>query len=384
MDSKGFFVSYFFICMKVAHFIDNTVSVGGAEVLVIELCRNLKRYHIDTEVLHFGHPWLERKCNEYQISSVVLPGHRYYKSIKTIPFFTIGFQKYLKKSNIDILHSHLLDSITGACFGAFLSHTPHIGTLHDIHTLEEQPAKLWLLQIAASLGTKLITVSKNMEDFIQKHVIFFKGAYKTIYNGVDTDKFISPTNYSNGLRKSLTITDKDFVFICVGRLAEIKGHEVLIEAFSKLNFKENVKLIIVGDGPRRDFIRDQISFFNLDGNVKMLGLRQDIPDLLNISDCFVLSSHSEGLSYSIIEAMATGLPVVATDVGGNYELVKNNKTGYLVPPNNPSAMAEKLNIILGDEMRRKKMAETARTIVCKKFSMDSMIKKYKTVYEEVV
>lgn len=369
--------------MKVAHFIDNTVSVGGAEVLVIELCRNLKRYHIDTEVLHFSHPWLERKCDEYQISSVVLPGHRYYKSIKTIPFFTIGFQKYLKKSNIDILHSHLLDSITGACFGAFLSHTPHIGTLHDIHALEEKPAKLWLLQLAASLGTKIITVSENLEDFIQKHVIFFKGAYKTIYNGVDTDKFISSTNYSHGLRKSLTITEKDFVFICVGRLAEIKGHEVLIEAFSKLNLKDNVKLLIVGDGPRLDFIRDQISFFKLDRNVKMLGLRQDIPDLLNISDCFVLSSHSEGLSCSIIEAMAAGIPAVVTDVGGNCELVENNKTGYLVPPNNPDAMAEKLKDIIENKTKREKMAVVARKIAYEKFSMDSMVKKYKAVYEKV-
>ena len=368
--------------MKAAHFIDTKV-VGGAEVLVIELCRKLKTQDIEVEIFHFGNPWLEKKSSEYKIPAVIIPGHKYYKSIKTLPLFFIIFQKFLKKSGIDVLHSHLVDPITGASFATFLSRTPHVGTLHDTHTLEEQPAKLWLLQIAAALGTRMITVSKNVEDYIQKNIKLFKGSYKTIYNGVDLSRFNSSETDTLNLRESLDLGKNDIIFICVGRLVEIKGHEVLIEAFSKLKNRDNIRLLIVGDGPRRSFIKEKISSYKLKETVKLLGTRHDVPELLKISDCFVLSSHSEGLSCSIIEATAVGLPVVATDVGGNYELIRDSVSGYLVQPNSPGQFVEKLQKIIYFKGVRKKMGEESKNIVKEFFSLNSMVAAYCEIYREI-
>lgn len=369
--------------MKVAHFID-TDSVGGAEVLVVEICRNLLRYNVETVVLHFGNSWLENKCTEYGIASSCLPGYRYYKSITTIPLFAFLLNRFLKNSDIDILHSHLVDPIVGSCIGAFLSNTPHVGTLHDVHTLKEQPAKLWLLQLSAFLRTNLITVSSDVERYIMSNVRAFQKAYRTIYNGVDMARFATADVMKDfSFKESLGLAKDDFIFVCVGRLAEIKNHESLIKAFSSCQFGKNVKLLIVGDGPLRQSIEKLIVTCDVSESVKMLGLRNDIPELLGISDCFVLSSLSEGLSCSIIESMAAGLPSIVTNVGGNPELVQEGVTGYLVDPNNPSALCEQMKKMYVQDRERKKMAAAARAVAYDRFSMDTMLKEYVAVYEQV-
>ncbi|MCK4787018.1 MAG: glycosyltransferase, partial [Desulfobacteraceae bacterium] len=112
--------------------------------------------------------------------------------------------------------------------------------------------------------------------------------------------------------------------------------------------------------------------------------REDVPKLLKLAHCFVLASHSEGLSCSIIEAMAAGLPVVATDVGGNCELVNNGVNGYLLPPNDPGAFAEKLHILINDDEKRQKFGKNSSKIANDKFSLDKMIAEYVSVYRELL
>ncbi|MBC2695469.1 MAG: glycosyltransferase [Desulfobacteraceae bacterium] len=366
---------------KVAHFID-TMNLGGAEVLVAEICSHLKEHQLKAEVLHFGNTWLTKKCTQLGISSIQIPRHKYYKSIKTIPLFAFFFRKLLKERKIDILHSHLVDSISGACFASFLNHTPHIGTLHDTHTIEEKKSKIRLLQIAAVLGTRLITVSSNMQHFLEATAKFPMGTFQTIPNGVDLEKFFGPKKAH--LRTQLRLKTDDIVLICVGRLAKIKGHELLIEAFGKIKSHYPVKLLIVGDGPDRENIEKLIAEKRRQDDIELLGLRNDIPDLLNLSDCFVLSSHSEGLSCSIIEAMAAGLPVVATDVGGNRELVCDGLSGYLVPPNDPMAFAEKLRILIEDKAGRKQFGHVSLKIAQEKYSIDTMITCYVEIYRAMI
>lgn len=369
--------------MKVAHFID-THSVGGAETLVVETTRNLNKRNWQTTILHFGNTWIEKKSAEYGISTVLLPGYSHYKSIKTLPFFAYGLGKFLRQSDIDVLHSHLVDPISGASLGAFLSHTPHIGTLHDIHTLQEQPRKLWLLKIAAALGTKLVAVSEDIENHIANNVRFLKKDIQTIYNGIDIQRFAADDIKSVSLMEDLGLKKDDFVYICVGRLVEVKDHETLIQAFKKCNFNQHAKLLIVGDGPLKPRIEKFIVKCGVGDSVRMLGLRNDIPALLNISDCFVLASLSEGLSCSIIEAMVAGLPIIATQVGGNSELVQDGNTGHLVFAKNPDAFAEKMRKMYEDKNRRRQMAAKAKMIACEKFSMETMLEKYALEYEKIL
>lgn len=366
---------------RVAHFID-THNLGGAEVIVIEICKRLSNYGFKPAIFHFGNPWLDEKCKSFNIPSFLVPGKKYYKTIKSIPLFYTFFYRFLKQQKIDILHSHLVDPIIGSCVPAFLTKTSHIGTLHDTHTIEERKLKIVLLQAAAMLGTRLITVSDSMEQFFQNISKFPRGNFRKIRNGVDLDKFTCAKNKQ--LRSELKLDYNDIVLICVGRLAQIKGHEILIQAFSNIKSHFPVKLLIVGDGPELQKIKTLIAKMEMGNNIKLLGERDDVPELLGLSDCFVLSSHSEGLSCSIIEAMAAGLPVLATNVGGNSELIKNNESGYLIPPNDPLAYADKLQGIIDDENKRRAFGEKSLEIAKIKFSIDKTVNDYVRLYNEVV
>ena len=145
-----------------------------------------------------------------------------------------------------------------------------------------------------------------------------------------------------------------------------------------------MKLLIVGEGPCRQEIEQLIDEEGMQNNIKVLGQRNDIPFLLNLSDCFVLSSRSEGLSCSIIEAMAAGLPVVATDVGGNSELVANGINGYLVPPDDFDALSMRLQSVINDASLRIKFGQMSLRRVREHYSLDIMINKYANHYKEMI
>jgi glycosyltransferase involved in cell wall biosynthesis len=182
----------------------------------------------------------------------------------------------------------------------------------------------------------------------------------------------------------LDLSPEDFVFICVGRLEKIKGHDVLMKAFGKMKSMRGVKLLIVGDGPVREEIENHVREQGLQHMVRMLGHRNDIPYLLNLSDCFVLSSRSEGLSCSIIEAMAAGLPVIATDVGGNSELVTDDVNGYLVPSENPDVLSKRMQIMIQDTTKRQNFAEMSLNRAREHYSLDSMMEKYLDNYNLMI
>lgn len=363
---------------KVAHFIDTNVP-GGAEVIIIEICKRLRNYDFQPEVYHFGNWWLEKKCNELSIPIFIVPGHKYYKSIKTLPIFSIIFYKFIRQRKIDILHSHLFGPITGSCIATFLSRTPHIGTIHDTYTLDEKKTRIPMLKWASILGTKLVTVASTMQEHLQTIGNFKDGVIETVYNGVHINSI--QTSVDSSLRKSLDLSDDDFVFICVGRLMEIKRHDFLIEALNRLKLIDRVKLLIVGEGPERKKIETMIKQKDLLNNVKLLGFRDDVAELLKISNCFLLASTTEGLSCSIAEAMAAGLPLVVTDVGGNRELVEDDRCGYIVPVNDLDVFIEKMQYLIDNKEKRILFGNQSALIVKAKFSMERMIGKYVDIYQ---
>lgn len=366
---------------KVAHFIDSH-DPGGAETLVVEICRKIEAQGYTPEVYHFGNPWLEEKCREYDIPSFFVPGHKWYKSAVTLPLFVPVFARFLKQRRVDILHSHLFGPVTGACFSAYLAGIPHIGTLHDIYTIEEKKRRIRYVQLSSLFGTRLVTVSRQMKTYLTRLGTFDDAALQTIVNGMDLDKF--NLCCSREQHPELGLGPDDVVLICVGRLEKIKGHDVLLQAFGRMQPGKHAKLLIVGDGPCRQELERQIIEEGLQQNVRMLGQRNDIPDLLNLCDCFVLSSRSEGLSCSIIEAMAAGLPVIATDVGGNSELVVHGENGYIVPPDHAVILSLRLQSIIDDSARRRKFGEMSLQFARGRYSLEAMIGKYADSYDAMI
>lgn len=360
---------------KVAHFIDSD-DPGGAETLIIELSKGSRAFGLSPEVFHFGNPWLEEMCRRNGIPCLRAPCHSLYSSAKTIPLFAIAFSRFLRARRIDILHSHLFAPIVGACASAFLNRIPHIGTLHDIYTIEEKRSRVKHLRLASALGTRLVAVSDGMRRRIEE-LGFPAGRIRVITNGADIDRFQGSGD--NALRSKLGISPDETILVCVGRLAGIKRHDVLIEAASKLG-PLPYRLLLAGDGPERQRLEGLVSRLGLGSRVMFLGQRDDIPEILKASDAFVLSSDSEGLSCSIVEALSAGLPVIATDVGGNPELVEDGITGFLAPPGDPARLAEALVKVIKDPALGKRLGRAALAKARESLSIQTMLNEYAGIY----
>ncbi len=206
---------------------------------------------------------------------------------------------------------------------------------------------------------------------------------RCIPNGVDTEHF-KPIDAETrrAVRASIDCVETDLLVGCVADMFPVKRHADLIDAFARLHaMTPTARLILIGDGPLRDAIEQQVRRHDLANAVRTLGTRRDVHVLLPALDLFVLASDTEGLSNAILEAQACGLPVVATEVGGNPDLV-NPARGSLVAPRDPEALADVVDALLRDPGRRARMGEAARTHVVQEHSLDAMARAYAALYRE--
>ena len=363
---------------KIVHFIDSD-DPGGAETLIIDLARALKKHGYRSEVMFFGNSWLEEYCGKYGIPFHIVPYESLYRSKYTLPLFVLLFPWYLKKYRIDFIHTHLFDTVFPASLAARFLGKPHIATLHDRYSIENSRFRMAVLKLAAWMGSKLVPVSKDINRLLVSKGGLNESQTRTIYNGVDLQKYESTPRPEKieGVRPSADV----FIFICVARLVEVKGHNVLFDAFEKLVSQDlPVKLLLAGDGPLMESYSNRVKARHLDQSVSFLGQRSDVVELLKFSDCFVLVSESEGLSCSIIEAMAAGLPVIATNVGGNPELIDSGYNGCLVAVGDVDSISRQMAAMVNNRVRAGEMGQASKAKVLKKFSIETMVGEYIKLY----
>ncbi len=375
--------------MKVGLFVD-TVVFGGAESMILRLADGLRRRDVEVELLTFENRELIAKSRELGLNRREVPGYPHYRSSLKLPLFIQGFQRFLREQKLDILHSHLLPSVTTACWSARLAGIPHVGTFHDVFMFEERFHRPLLVRIAAALGTALVTVSDDMRKRYQASPILAGASMITIHNGIEPLQLSSEADspkIRQVVRSELGLsadTMDDFVFVCVGRLVEIKRPLLLVRAFAAVVKKiPSAKLLFVGDGPLRESLQELISSLGLERQVKLLGFQKNVRDILQAADCLVQVSESEGLSCSILEAMEASLPVVATAVGGNAELITEDISGLLVK-GEPDSIADALFNIAEDKNRARQMGHAGREAILTKFSEDVMVEKYLALYRKII
>ena len=208
---------------------------------------------------------------------------------------------------------------------------------------------------------------------------------RVVYNGVDTERFLPDGQVRLRIRREAEI-GKQFVWLAVGRLEAPKDYPTLIRAFARVSAaREDTLLWIVGDGPLRGQLEALSREMGLQLGVRFWGLRGDVSNLMNAADAFVMSSSWEGLPNALIEAQACGLPAVVTDVGGNAEVVIHEETGFIVPPQNPDALAEAmLRLMHLPEQTRNQMGMLARQRVEQQFSLDSVVTLWENLYRELL
>jgi glycosyltransferase involved in cell wall biosynthesis len=234
------------------------------------------------------------------------------------------------------------------------------------------------------LGCTVVTVSEDIKNNLSLRWRIKGHDIITIYNGTDLSVFNHGFD-ENEKRKKLGLGTDDMVIISVGRLAKVKGQASMIRAVKNIvEQKEKVKFLIVGDGPERENIEEMVKAERVDEHVILTGHREDINELLKISDIFVQTSFSEGLSCTIIEAIASGLPVIGTDVGGNKEVVTHGRQGYLVPLGDRGAFEERVIALANDKILRARLARNARQKAEREFSLGTMIEKYEDLYQTLL
>lgn len=364
--------------MRIGHFIETGIA-GGAEQVMIDLCRYTEEQTntFTPVVLHFDHPWIREQCEKYGIEHVVVPFRRHFKSTARLPLFALEFAKFLKVQRIDILHSHLFGPITGAAGAAALSRIPHVGTLHDVYMLKEKPARRYILKLARLFGTKFVTVSKNMENYYRQICGFNDSEITTIYNGIEIDK--SNKNRENSNSQNTSDSTKQIVVICVGRLIKLKNIDLIVKAFSSLSADRNIRLEILGEGPEHESIANEAGDL-LNKTVFLRGVQNNVDGWLSEADIFVQFSTTEGLSRSILEAISTGLPVIASNVGGNSEIVRDRENGILVESENLDELTSALEELVTNSEARQKYGKYGQNVARKYFSRSACNRKYLDLY----
>jgi sugar transferase (PEP-CTERM/EpsH1 system associated) len=260
----------------------------------------------------------------------------------------------------------------------------------DIYDVAGENRKYRMLRrILSPFIGRFIAVSKDLAQWLKEDVGISAEKIVHIYNGVDLERF------APGLRSKPVDYPREFfaegavVVGTVGRLAEIKDQATLLRAVNRLRdtseeLASRLRLLIVGDGPLRSDLQHLLEELSLQDLCWMAGNREDIPQLLGAMDIFALPSLGEGISNTILEAMAMGLPIIASDVGGNPELVCPGDNGLIFPAGDPGALAQAIAELCENDEQRESMALRSRARVVQEFNWESTVEAYCEVYDQLL
>jgi glycosyltransferase involved in cell wall biosynthesis len=290
-------------------------------------------------------------------------------------------RELVRRLGVSVLHAHNEGAGLYAGLAGRLSGRPVVTTRHGL-SFRAGPRGIWLRRAAGLLARRTVCVGRGVYRLARRVDRLPARRLEVVYNGVDTRRFAPDPAARARARGRLGLGPAEPVVISVGRLAPEKDYGVLLEAMARLPRPE-ARLLLVGEGPARPGLEAMIGELGLAGRVRLLGDRRDVPSLLNAADVFALSSLSEGVSMALLEAMACGLPAVATRVGGTPEVVRQGETGLLCPPGQPRPLAQALERLLARPGLARALGEAGRERVGQRFSLGAMARAYARIYAEL-
>ena len=294
--------------------------------------------------------------------------------------------RVFRQGKYDVVHTHSSKAGILGRIAARMARVPVV--IHTVHGWgfndQQWPlvraTYIRLERRCAALTDALVTVTPRDAERGLALGIGWPNLYSTIRSGIDLTHFQSPTRPRGTVRAELGLTERDRVVLSVMRLSPQKAPLDLIESAAWLIRKvPGARIVIAGDGPLRPAVAARRSALKLDSHVILTGLRRDVPDLLGAADVLAIASLWEGLPRVIPQAMAAGLPIVATAIDGNTEVVVNGETGILVAPRDPAALASALAALLSDPARASAMGKAGRARV-DEFDVHRMVDDIETLY----
>ncbi|WP_226010904.1 glycosyltransferase family 4 protein [Halomicrobium salinisoli] len=356
--------------VKVLHLITRYLD-GGAEVTTRNTLRSLAEADEEYDLyLGTGHEHDEKNLKKLEsegITTTVFPLIRHYNPVTAV-LAVLTVARYLRREEVDVLHTHSTEAGIIGRLAAFVARTPVV--VHEVHgdpvTDDRNPVLNAFLRTmerqCARVADRLVVKADRIRELYLDRGIGRPEQYERIYHGVDLSRF----------DETATHDSKRILF--VGRLERGKGLFDLLEAFESV---DDAKLLIAGTGalyePLADAVRDQ------ELEAELLGYCDDVPSLMASADVFVLPSYREGTPRVITEAMAAGLPVVATDIAGIPEQVRDGETGYLVEPGDVRSLSDHLEELLDDPQKRTQFGRAGRERVTR-FALETAQERYRKLY----
>lgn len=357
------------------------LGYGGAERQVVSLAVLLKARGWDVDVVTLLRP--QAYVPELESVGIQVRHLGMQRGIPN-PCGLLRLSRLLRKINPQVVHSHMVHANLLARLTRLLAQVPVlVCTAHNIN--EGGRWREWAYRLTDPFCDLTTQVSRaGLERYVRigavpPHKIRF------IPNGVDTTKFRPNPEVRGRLRQELKLEDA-FVWLAVGRFEEAKDYPNMLQAFAKvLRVHKDAVLLIAGQGSLREKAQSLAEELGIAPKVFFLGVRTDIPDLMNAADAYVMSSAWEGMPMVLLEAGAVGLPVVATDVGGNREVVVDGKSGLLVPSKDPEALARAMVRLmeLSPEERRS-MGKYGRRHIEENYSLERVVEQWEMLYMELL
>lgn len=360
--------------IHVVHVLDS-LAIGGMENGVVNVINAARHGRHTVVTMTAGGPLRERLPAEVAVHCVDKRAGIDLRAVARLA-------RLFRRLRPDVVHSRnwgALDAVLAARLAGVRAvvHGEHGREASD--PLGLNPRRNRIRRVLGPLVSRFVTVSFDLRDWLVGTVGIPAGKVLTIHNGVDTARFSDGDPME--ARRTLGLPADAIVIGTVGRLDPVKDQVGLLAAFAAFpDSPSGPRLAIVGEGPCRQALEGEIARLRLTGRAQLCGERRDIPSVLRAFDVFALPSRAEGISNTILEAMATGLPVVATDVGGNPELVEPDVTGRLVPAGDPPALEAALRSYVSDPYLRAQHGKAGRERVLQHFSLERMAQAHTDLY----
>jgi len=362
-------------------FLITGLAYGGAETQLVNLATKLKCRGWDVRVVSMLPP--QAFVEELKNAHIPLATLNMRRGVAD-PRAIFRLLKILREWKPDIVHSHMVHANLLARVVRIFCKIPVL--ISTAHSIDE--GGRWR-EVAYRLTDPLADLITNVSRAAVERYIRVGAAPKNkirfMPNGIDTAKFKPNKAAGQRLRNELGV-DNYFVWLAVGRFEEAKDYPNMLRAFSMIvSKKSNVVLLLVGRGSLLEEVKKLAGALGMKDNVRFLGVRQDVPDLMNAADAFVLSSRWEGFGLVLVEAMSCQLPVVATDSGGPREILNGGKLGHLVPPGDSEALAAAMMKMMSlPEAERQAMGRAGRAYIEANYSLEHVVDQWEVLYKELL
>ena len=360
-------------------FVITGLGLGGAETQVLELAKRLHARGWPISVVSMVEPQiLAERFTEAGMEVEYLG----MKAGVPDPMGLLRLALILRRRRPVIVHSHMVHANLLVRAVRMLVQIPVVVcTTHSI--IEGARWREWAYRLTDRFATLTTAISKAAVDrYVQVRAVP-QNRLRFLPNGVDLQRF-HPDQHSRAAKRAELRLGSHFAWLAVGRFVQAKNYELMLRAFASAR-SPNARLIIAGDGPLRLQMEDLASHLSISSQVQFLGARNDIMQLMNAADAYVMSSDWEGMPMVLLEASATGLPIVATRVGGNAEVVQHGRTGLLVAPQQEDALAEAMKTMMAMQpMKRALMGRSGRELTSVHYNVECVVDSWESLYWELL